>query len=256
MIFCIIQARTGSTRLPGKVLKNICDKPLLIHVVERVAYSKLIDDIIVATTISKSDDAIESLCLQNGIMCFRGSEEDVLDRYYRAAQAFQTTKGDAIVRITADCPLIDPDVIDQVIELYKQSGADYASNIDPPTYPDGLDVEVFSFAALEKAWLEAKLLSEREHVTLFIREHRDRFKISNLENASDVSALRWTVDEAEDLEIIKEIYESLYKAGSLFKTDDVLDYLAKHSEVIQKNSSFSRNEGLLKSLQHDRLIDQ
>src|SRR5579871_1881320 len=191
----IIQARMASTRLPGKVLADIGGRPMLARVIDRVRAASTIDDVLVATSTSRADDAIEVLCREHRIAVFRGDENDVLDRYYRAAQA---TRADVVVRITADCPLHDPQVIDTVVSRFDPSRFDYASNAVDRTYPDGLDVEVFSFQALERAWREAQWASEREHVTAFIWKHPDRFRLHHVCQATDLSAARWTVDEPSD----------------------------------------------------------
>lgn len=255
MILCIIQARMGSTRLPGKVLKEVCGKTLLEHEIDRLKHCKYIEQFVVATTMSKSDDAIVEFCRKKNINHFRGSENDVLDRFYQAAVSQGLKEGDAIIRITADCPLIDPVIVDKVVTLFRDSGADYAANINPPTFPDGLDNEIFKFSALEKAWKEARLQSEREHVTLHIRNHPERYSIANLYNDKDYSGLRWTVDEPEDLEVIKEIYQSLYTEKELFLMEDVLEFLDKNKEVQEYNKKFFRDEGLIKSLQNDKVVE-
>lgn len=255
MITAIVQARMGSSRLPGKVLKLVCNKTLLELELERVQRAHLLDEVIVATTCNKEDDGIASLCDSKGIKSYRGSENDVLDRYYQAAKYYKAGNNDSIVRITADCPLIDPEVIDQLVELFIETGVDYASNVTPPTFPDGLDVEIFSFNALEKAWNEGKLKSEREHVTPYIKKHSELFTKANLKNSrGNLSNLRWTVDEPEDLELIKAIYESLYPENKQFTTDDILSFIEKNIDLSRVNHRFSRDEGYYKSLKEDELI--
>lgn len=254
MILCIIQARMGSSRLPGKVMLEVCNRPLLQLEIERVRHARKIDGIFVATTVLQPDLRIKELCQVIGTECYLGSETDVLDRYYKAAKAFGATQGDSIIRITADCPLIDPTVIDNVIELFMETDADYASNVNPPTYPDGLDVEVFKFSALERAWNEACLVSEREHVTPFIKNHNEYFKQANLVNSVDLSGLRWTVDEPEDFEFVKSVYENMYYENPLFLTTQILEFLKVHPEIAAKNRGFYRNEGYDISLKNDRMI--
>lgn len=251
MNIAIIQARMGSTRLPGKVLKKVCGKTLLELQNERLQRVAGIDQIVIATTLAGDDDDIVQLCAEKGIDFFRGSENDVLDRYYQAACTWGCKAKDTILRITADCPLIDPQVIASVLQLYDKAGADYASNADPPTFPDGLDVEVLSFAALTRAWQEAVLLSEREHVTPYIRKHPELFSRVNLENDTDYSDLRWTVDEPEDFALIKRIYEDLYYLKNDFLMGDILKLLEQKPEYKKINNSFRRNEGYRKSLQED-----
>ena len=254
MILAIIQARMGSARLPGKILKDILGQPLLGHLINRLSRVRTVDNIVVATTYAQADDPVEKMCLEKGCSCFRGSENDVLDRFYQAALSYGVRDGDAIVRITGDCPLLDPEVVDNVIGLFVESEADYASNVNPPTYPDGLDVEVFTFAVLKTAWNEASLLSEREHVTPFIRDNSQRFKQANLENARDLSGLRWTVDVEEDFVFVRTVYEKLYSNNSVFTTEEVLGLLERNPELLTINSKFKRNEGLLKSLHNDALF--
>jgi spore coat polysaccharide biosynthesis protein SpsF len=201
---CILQARMGSTRLPGKVLLPLLDRPLLAWDVYRLRKCRLIDEIVIATTTDPRDDALADLCVSEGWGCFRGSENDVLDRYYGAARQHNA---DTIVRITSDCPLIDPAVTDYVIATYAAAApaADYASNVFPRTYPRGLDTEVFSFAALETAWKEDQ--SEwREHVTPFLWKQPERFRQINAANPVDYSSHRWTVDTPQDFELVRRIY--------------------------------------------------
>jgi spore coat polysaccharide biosynthesis protein SpsF len=252
MIVAIIQARMGSTRLPGKVLKEVCNRPLLYHVVSRLRHSRRIDRLVVATSIRQPDDDVAAFCEQQSISCFRGSEDDVLDRYYNAAHIYAA---ETVVRITADCPLIDPVVLDEIIEAYQKSRCDYASNTLARTYPDGLDVEVFSFEALKKAWQEAILVSEREHVTPYIWKNPDRFKIHQVKEKIDRSYMRWTVDEPEDLEFIRRIYSYLYRPGRIFLMREVLELLEERPELMQINQGFISNEGYIRSLDKDHIVD-
>src|SRR2546426_3546265 len=193
-IVALVQARMGSTRLPGKVLADIAGEPMLGRIVSRVERSRMVQKTIVATSAAKSDDRVAEVCEKKGIAIFRGSEKDVLDRFYHAAKSHQ---GDVVVRITGDCPLIDPEVIDRVITAYLADPCDYASNTLVCTYPDGLDTEVFSFAALETAWRDARRAADREHVTPFLRTSQ-RFRLRNVESELGRSTrhMRWTVDEA------------------------------------------------------------
>lgn len=245
-IVAMIQARMGATRLPGKVLADITGHPMLWHVVNRVRKAQFVDQVVVATSIESADDAIANFCAQNGIECFRGSEIDVLDRYYQAARRFDA---EVVVRITADCPLIDPQVIDKVVSAYLEGEYDYVTNTLRYTYPDGLDTEVLSFAALEKAWLEAHLPAEREHVTPYIRTS-GQFRLYNIENEVDLSArnLRWTVDEPADLEFVRAVYARLGGSEQSFGLADVLHLLDKEPCLIEINKEIVRNEGYYKSL--------
>lgn len=241
----IIQARMRSERLPGKVLADIGGQPMLWHIIERVRQVGSIDEIVVATSDVREDDAIESFCKMNSVSCFRGSESDVLDRFYQAAVAHGA---DAIVRITADCPLLDPKVVALVISKFQQSGCDYVSNTQKRTYPDGLDVEIFSFNALSEVWKSAKRPSDREHVTPYLTLS-NRFKTLDVEsgNAEVLSSLRWTVDEPEDLEFVRKVYGFLEhdkKAG----TDKILQIVKKHPELQAINAGNVINEGYYRSM--------
>ena len=229
---------------------DICGHPMLWHVVNRVHQVGLLSGVVVATSVNSSDDPVVAFCVQESIPYFRGSEEDVLERYYQAAKWIGA---DMIVRITADCPLIDPQIIDRVIEHYLSGDFDYVSNTHPPTYPDGIDVEVFSFNALEKAWKEARWLSEREHVTSYIWKNHDKFKLFNVENDEDISGLRWSVDEPQDLEFVRAVYDHL--EGMSSGMADVLDVLKKRPELMEINAGIGRNEGYQKSVREDRLVD-
>jgi len=257
MIAAIIQARTGSKRLPGKVLLDLGGKPVLWHVVNRVLHSKKIDHVIVATTTLDEDNRIEEFCRKEGISFYRGSSDDVLSRYYNAAQDIRFKEGQLnfIVRITADCPFIDPEIIDIVVETMITSNYDYVSNGLPPTYPDGLDVEIFTFNALKEAYTHARLLSEREHVTPYIIKN-DSFRKLNVSNDKDLSHLRWTLDEPEDYQFIQKVCNCLFKENPLFHMQDILNLLSKHPELEKINKKFQRNEGYKKSLEHDELISE
>ena len=245
---CIIQARYSSTRFPGKVMLFLQDKTVLEHIEKRVQDAEKIDKVIVATGEGTENDKIGDLCGELGVDCFRGDEDDVLDRYYQAGKKYNYTN---IVRITGDCPLIDPEVIDQVVKLFEQGGLDYATNVIPPTYPDGLDTEIFSFSALEKAWKEADLKSNREHVTVYMWQNPELFKQKHLNNEIDLSAKRWTLDNPEDYEVIKHVYDTLYPQNPHFRMKDVLEFFSKNPDVEEINSEIKRNEGLDKSFKED-----
>lgn len=249
MILAILQARVSSTRLPGKVLKPILGTPMILLEIERIKRSKLIDRLVVATSTDKTDDSLETLCNEENIPCFRGKLDDVLDRFYQTALE---NKPEHIVRLTGDCPLIDPSIIDQTVSFYIKNNFDYAGNAVEPTFPDGLDVEVFSFSCLKQAWEEATLLSEREHVTPFIHNNPERFRIGHFKNSIDISHLRWTVDELLDFELINKIYRALYTDNPMFSTNDVLNLLKKYPELEYYNTKFSRNEGYQKSLAKEK----
>ncbi|GIK27092.1 MAG: glycosyltransferase family protein [Anaerolineae bacterium] len=228
---CIIQARMGSTRLPGKIALPLLGKPMLWWVVHRVTKSRLVDAVVVATTTNPQDDPTAAMCNDFGWPCFRGSEEDVLDRYYQAAREFGAAH---IVRITSDCPLIDPSVIDLVVAAYRSTApmVDYASNTQQRCYPRGLDTEVFGAAALERAWIEDQS-AWREHVTPYFYRHPEWFRLASVSNPTDYSHHRWTVDTPEDFELIERIY-SHFGHGD-FGWRDVLTLLDKHPEWIALN---------------------
>lgn len=251
-IVAIIQARLGSTRLPNKVLLKLEDKTVLEHDVERTARSRYIRDVVIATTMAKGDLKIVELCAAKGIRVYCGSENDVLDRYYQAARLVEA---EHVVRITSDCPVIDPAVVDQVISLHLESKADLSANVLKETFPDGLDVEVFTFAALKKAWEEARLSSEREHVTPYIKNNPQLFKLVNLECPRNLCGKRWTLDNPEDYEFLKAVYRSLYPSNPRFGMEDILKFLEKHPEIERINSNIMRNEGYQKSLKEDRILD-
>jgi glutamate-1-semialdehyde 2,1-aminomutase/spore coat polysaccharide biosynthesis protein SpsF len=241
----------GSTRLPGKVLANLGGKPMLERIVSRVARSRLINDVIVATSGTRADDAIVDAGATSNFKVFRGNENDVLDRYYRAAK---TARADVVVRITGDCPLIDPDVVDRVIASLLSDECDYASNTLVCTYPDGLDAEAFSFAALEVAWRDGRRLADREHVTPFIRTS-GRFRLRNVESELGRSTrhLRWTVDEPRDLDFIRAVYERM---GGLefFGWHKVLALLDAEPALGTLNTGSIRNEGFYRSLAREEAL--
>lgn len=245
-VVIIIQARMGSTRLPGKVLMDIGGKPAIAHVVERARMAKRGDTVILATTTDPSDDVLAAWAEKNRVPVYRGSEHDVLDRYYQCAKKYAA---DAVVRLTGDCQLLDPAVVDMVIDAYSDLHSDYVSNAHPPTYPDGLDVEVFSFFSLEKAWNEAKLQSEREHVTPYIWKHPELFRLKNVENSEDLSVERWTLDTPEDVAFLRKVCAHLPPQDFSFAT--VLRIMSEHREWRDMNAMHARNEGYAKSLAKD-----
>jgi spore coat polysaccharide biosynthesis protein SpsF (cytidylyltransferase family) len=245
----IIQARFGASRLPGKVMLKVLDKTILEYVIERVSAAKLIESVIIATTSNGEDSRIADLADRLGVNVYRGSEDDVLDRFYQAAKKIGAKH---IVRITADCPLIDPRIIDRVVGRYFESKADYCSNIIEETFPDGEDVEVFSFKALNAAWEKAHLVSEREHVTPYIKNHPADFKLVNVKNRPNLYEKRWTVDRKEDFIFIKTILEAIYPGKNIFHMEDVLGFLKANPKVEDINRHIVRNEGYLKSLKEDR----
>ena len=248
MILAILQARYSSSRLPGKVLMPLFGEPMLARQIERLRRAKNFNELIVATSTDPSDDAVEQFCRQVAVNCFRGSLNDVLDRFHRAALPFAP---EHVVRLTGDCPLTDPELVDRIIEFHLQGGYDYTSNTIEPTFPDGLDTEVFSFNALHRAWQEAKLPSEREHVTIYMYQRPKEFRLGNYRGSSDFSHLRWTVDEACDLSLVNAIYLALYPSNPCFGTSDILTFLTRNPEFLIRNATHARNEGLQKSNKED-----
>lgn len=235
----IIQARCGSTRFPNKVFALIDGKPLLWHVVNRLKYATKIDDIIVATTVSEKDDKIEEWCKENNVHCFRGSEENVLNRYYSASEAFPS---DYVVRITADDPFKEPKVIDAVITKLIEEGYDHVTNNLPPSFPEGLDCEAFKKSALDRSEKEAETAFEREHVTQYIYHHSEIFKIGNVSNPENLSYLRWTVDKDVDFEMVKAVYAHRNPANKgILLMDEILEILKANPEIEKINSEVERS---------------
>ena len=238
-VVAIVQARMGSTRLPGKVMMPIHGEPMIGLLLARLSRSREIDQIIVATSIDERNKPLADYVSRIGYSCETGSEHDVLDRYFQAARKHGA---DVVVRITGDCPLVDPALVDEVIRGFKDSKVDYFSNISPPTYPDGLDIEVFSFAALEAAAREAAKISEREHVTPYLREN-PVFTHASLRNEQDLSDLRWTVDEPADLDVVAGIFGH-FSPDIYFSWQSVLALQRPHPDIFQANRNIVRNEGL------------
>jgi spore coat polysaccharide biosynthesis protein SpsF len=230
-IAAIIQARMNSTRLPGKVLMDLGGETVLARVVRRLRRATLVEEIVVATTESEADHAIVRECERLSVRVFRGEENDVLDRYYHAAQ---WTGAKAIVRITSDCPLIDPEITDNTIRSFLEQRPDYASNALQRTYPRGLDTEVMTWEALSRAWREARLSYQHAHVTPYIYEHPERFEILPVKGDVDRSSCRWTLDTSEDLAFIRAVYERLDN-DDRFSWRDVLSLLEREPELVELN---------------------
>jgi spore coat polysaccharide biosynthesis protein SpsF (cytidylyltransferase family) len=250
-VSAIFQVRMGSIRLPGKVLMDIEGKPLLQHVVDRVRRSRYINEIILATTTDGRDISIIEFARKQSLKYFAGNEDDVLDRFYQCARKFAA---DIIVRITPDDPFKDPEIIDAAIETFIKNRdiLDYVTNTLPPSYPIGLDIEVFSFQSLEKAWREAEKPSEREHVTPYIWNHPELFRIRNFNYKDDISHFRWTLDTEADLLFAREIYRRLYKEKPGFLMDDILDVVKREPDLLKINRCDEKYPGYLKSLEKDK----
>lgn len=241
-VLIVIQARLGSTRLPGKILKDLGGQPVLTRMIERLRLISAPARLLVATTGDRQDDAIASLCRTLDVGVFRGHPTDLLDRHYRAAVAVGAS---AVVKIPSDCPLIDPAIIDKVLERFSRLDCDYASNLHPASWPDGNDVEVMSFGALEAAWREAQLPMEREHTTPYLWERPERFRLANVRwdegraVPRDYSlSHRWTLDYAEDYELIRSVFEELYPANPAFGVEDILRLLANRPELAAINAQY------------------
>ena len=242
----IVQARMVSTRLPGKILKPLAGKPALWHLINRLGYCKRLDQAVIATTTEEEDDVVEQFCRVHDVPCFRGSEEDVLDRYYQAAKTFNA---DPIVRITADCPVIDPTIVDEVVEGYSKGNFDvYGLGGE---FPDGLDCGLFSFWTLEDTWKHATLPSEREHVGPYMGKHPEKYRIGRYEKFKGLGHHRWTLDEQADLRSLEAVFDRLYRPGKIFFTQEILDLLEKEPQLMEINAGIIRNEGYLKSLAED-----
>lgn len=239
-IVTVIQARTGSSRLPNKILLPLSNLPLLYRMYERVEASKLKGTIVIATTLDKSDDKVEELCKEFKLNCYRGHPTDLLDRHYQAAKLYNA---DTVVKIPSDCPLIDKDIIDKVIDFYINNSDkfDYVSNLHPASYPDGNDVEIMSMSALEDAWLNASKAMEREHTTPYFWENPDKFRIGNvvLESGLDYSmSHRFTIDYEKDYNFIKRVYDELYSINPKFALKEILDLLERKPEIKKINEEY------------------
>jgi spore coat polysaccharide biosynthesis protein SpsF len=247
MIGCIIQARMNSTRLPGKVMMNVDDSnPLLYYVISQLHNSKFIEKMVIATTTNTDDDIIFNYTKNQNVDCFRGNEIDVLDRYYQCAKKYSFS---TIVRIPSDKPLIDPFIVDKMIDIFNSNAFDYVTNFLPPTFPSGTEVEIFSFQALEIAWKKAKLPSEREHVTPYFYNNKNKFKIFNYKNKTNLSNIRYAVDRDEDLKLVKLLISRIKKRPILLK--DILNQFKINPTLIDINKDVNYYEGYEKSQNED-----
>ncbi|MBN2093373.1 acylneuraminate cytidylyltransferase [candidate division KSB1 bacterium] len=244
-IVTVVQTRTGSTRLPNKVMLPIIGKPLFVRMVERIQAAKLVGTVVVATTTEKQDDIIEETCHQENLPCFRGHPCDLLDRHYRAGVTYSA---DVLVKIPSDSPLIDPEIIDIIISTFLENpdAYDYVSNVYPATFPNGCEVEVMSMKALYYVWQTARNDFEREHTTPFFWKNKTLFRIKNVEWKTGLNyswSHRWTVDYEEDYDFVKLIYEKLYEKYPLFRLDQILALLARHPEISAINEQYTGVEG-------------
>ena len=248
-ILSIVQARTNSTRLSNKVFADISGKPLIERVVDRIKQSQYIDNIVIATSENDLDINILNWCNDNKVFCYRGSENNVLDRFYKCAEIY---RADIIVRITADDPFKDPSIIDYAIKLLLKEGFDYVSNTIIPTFPEGIDVEVFTFSALKKAFDGAKLSSEKEHVTPYIWKNNKLFSVHNFENNENLSKHRWTIDYSEDLDFARAIYNFFKDKKGVFSMHEILALLQQYPDLNNIQKSVLRNEGYIKSINKEK----
>lgn len=245
-IAAIIQARTGSTRLPKKVFMKLNGVSLLQSLINQLSYSKKLENKIIATTDKIEDDIIEEFARSQGIYVFRGNEIDVLDRYYQCAKYFAVRH---IIRISGDAPLIDPEIIDDVINFYEKNNFDYVNNFYKRTFPIGTEVEVFNFETLEKTWKKAKKPSEREHVTSYIYNNQEKFSVGYIEYKENLSNLHYTVDRKEDLDFVRAIYKRIQKKPILLR--DILAVIEEDPSILELNKNTVPDEGYVKSLQED-----
>jgi len=239
MILAILQARMSSRRLPGKVLMDLHGSPMIMRQIRRIQQSQQINKLVVATSSEASDQPLIDVCTANNVSWFAGDLHDVLKRFYDCATQF---KPEQVVRLTADCPLADPVIIDEVIEHHLERGNDYTTNAFPHTFPDGLDVEVIRFSALEQTHKQAVSAYDREHVTTYIRDHSERFTISSVCCEADLSRQRWTVDYPEDLMLIRRVFEQLLPQGEHFGYQQVLALLANEPELVKLNQRYVSGE--------------
>lgn len=238
MTAAIIQARMGSTRLPGKVLKQLNGKPLLANIISRIEKCKKIDQVMVATTTNPNDDKLVDWCLKNQIKCFRGDENNVLKRYYDAATFIHA---DIVVRITADDPFKDPQIIDAVVDQLQTNQLDFSFNNCPPSFPEGLDTEVFTYSAIKRAYESQTTDFEKEHVTQYFYHNPKDFKMKNYSYNKDISYLRLTVDSEEDFLLAKKIYKVLSPHGEMFYLNDIMQLFEREPELFQINQNVKRS---------------
>ncbi len=250
-VLALLIARTSSTRLPGKVLLPILGSPMLSRQIERITRASGFDRLVVATSTTRSDDPVERICVDLGVEYFRGSLSDVVDRCYRAALLYQPRH---VLKLSGDCPLADPDVIDALIEFHKRGKFDYSSNVIEPTFPDGLDAEIFTFDCLADIATSADLPSEREHLVPYILRHGEKFRVGSLKQPVDQSNLRWTVDERRDFELVVQVYEALYPGNPIFTTNDIERFLTDNPDIVELNADLERNAAVRRSIEADALL--
>ena len=241
MVVAVVQARLTSTRLPGKVLRPILGRPLLWHIVHRLGHARLVERIVIATARGEANRPIVDFAREHGIACYAGSEDDLLDRLYQAARRYAAT---TVVKVTGDCPLVDPGVVDRVVGYYLEhrDRFDCVGNFTPPTYPHGLEVAVFSMAAVERGWREVTDPFWREWATMSFFDHPEKYRLGNVAHHEDLSHLRWTVDYEDDLAFVTKVYERLYREDKIFGMEEVLELLRRHPELMEINRGHQPNE--------------
>jgi len=250
MIIGIIQARMGSSRFPGKVMESVCGKPLIGHMLDRLKMSRLLEKVIIATSTDMKNDSLCEYLQKRGTDVFRGDEDDVLDRFYKAAITYHPS---SVMRLTGDCPLIDPVICDHLIQSFLEKKVDYACLT--PAFAEGLDCEIMTMETLKKIYQKAQMKSEREHVTLYLHNHKNDFAVFKLDNYRDDSLYRIVVDEPEDFIVVKKIMEYFYEQNKeLFTFEKIKEFLDRESELKKVNAHIIRNDGLLKSLAVDKKV--
>jgi spore coat polysaccharide biosynthesis protein SpsF len=259
-VVLIILARQGSSRLPGKALADVVGKPMIAHIIERARKADGIDDVIVATTGNPEDEPLLAAARAAGAQAFAGSTEDVLDRTYQAARAFNAS---AVVHIGGDCPFADPQIVERALTIYFAQRLDYVSNTLVQTFPSGMDVQVFSRSALARSWEEARMPTDRRHLSSYIHRHREKFHVQTFENGVNLAAMRWTLDYPEDLAFVREVYRHLYREGEIFHQRDILRLLEERPEItainqakalmLEERSASWDSEGYVADLHNDLL---
>lgn len=260
-VILLVLARQGSSRLPGKALVQVAGRPMIGHIIDRARRAKGVDRVVLASTSNAEDAPLLAYARECGAAAFAGSAEDVLDRAYQAARLH---RADAVVHIGGDCPFADPDMIERALDLYFAEPLDYVSNTLVQTFPSGLDVQLFSFAALARAWEEARLAADRRHLSSYVHRHREKFRVKNFTNGENLAALRWTLDYPEDLAFVREVYRLLHRDGEVFRQRDILRLLRERPEIaainqakaltLEERSAAWDSEGWIADLQRDLLL--
>ena len=249
----IIAARISSSRLPGKVMLKLGNKIILRHMIDRMKVAKKLDNIVVATSLNPNDDVLYEYCRQNSIDCYRGDENDLIDRYYTISKKINC---DVIARFGADCPLIDPKIIDKVITIYLENDFDFVSNHGPPpkTYPEGMTLDVYSANILCEAFHDAKKPSEREHISPFFWNNPKRYRLHRVDYHTDISKYRLSLDYSEDFELIQIIFKKLYNENVIFSLEEIIQFLEKNPKIKKINSHIEQSIGIKRSFEEDKRL--